>query len=464
MLVTTFCSRLQQILGVMVPILITQLSLAAMSLFDTVMSGHAGTVQLAGVAIGSNIWMPVFTGLNGILQALTPIVANYRGARENENISGATVSGLFLAVCLAILVIVTGSWALPKILNRMSLEPEVAGVAARYLGFVACGILPLFCCSILRCFIDSLSYTQVTMRLFLLTMPVNAFLNYIFIFGKLGAPAMGGPGAGIGTAITYWLLLLAFVLVVCRLQVFRAYQVFGREKFAWRHIREHLRIGIPMGVAIFMETAFFGVECLLVARFGTITVAANQVAMSFTNLLYMVPLSFSLSLTILVGAFVGAKDFRQAKAYSNTGRLANLMVGSCFALLLFMGRPLIARLYTSDPQLVQPIVHFLTFAVGFQLCDSIAAPVQGILRGYKDVKATFYTALAAYWGIATPFGLFLDHVCRQEAGGYWVGLITGIFFSATFLSLRLRHVEKTYGKWLIPHKKLPHVPLCGNFL
>lgn len=95
MLVTTFRSRLQQILGVMVPILITQLSLAAMSLFDTVMSGHAGTVQLAGVAIGSNIWMPVFTGLNGILQALTPIVANYRGARENENISGAVVSGFF---------------------------------------------------------------------------------------------------------------------------------------------------------------------------------------------------------------------------------------------------------------------------------------------------------------------------------------------------------------------------------
>lgn len=144
MLVTTFRSRLQQILGVMVPILITQLSLAAMSLFDTVMSGHAGTVQLAGVAIGSNIWMPVFTGLNGILQALTPIVANYRGARENENISGAVVSGLFLAVCLALLIIVTGSWSLPKILGRMSLEPEVAGVAARYLGFVACGILPLF--------------------------------------------------------------------------------------------------------------------------------------------------------------------------------------------------------------------------------------------------------------------------------------------------------------------------------
>lgn len=426
----------------MIPILITQLSIAAMSLFDTVMSGHSGTVQLAGVAIGSNIWMPVFTGLNGILQALTPIVANYRGAREKYKISGAVASGLFLGAALALFVIASGSVLLPKILAQMDLEPEVSTVAENYLGYVAWGILPLFCCSILRCFIDSLSYTQVTMRLFLLTMPVNACLNYIFIFGRLGAPAMGGPGAGVGTAITYWLLLLAFVTVVKKFQVFREYAVFDRKKFAWSHIREHLRIGIPMGVAIFLETSFFGVECLWVSRFGTITVAANQAAMSFTNLLYMVPLSFSLALTILVGAFVGAKDFIQAKAYSNTGRMANFLTGTCFALCLFLGRPLIARLYTSDPALIQPIIHFLTFAVGFQLCDSTAAPIQGILRGYKDVKATFYTALAAYWGIATPLGLFLDHVCHQGAEGYWLGLITGIFFSAAFLSLRLRYMEK----------------------
>ena len=438
----TFQSRLRRILGVMIPILITQLCITGMSLFDMVMSGHAGTRELAGVAIGSNIWMPVFTGLNGILQALTPIVSNYRGARQFEKISGAVFSGLVLAAALAFGIITAGSQLLPKILDTMSLDPAVRLVAFRYLGFVAWGILPLFSASILRCFVDSLGYTQVTMRLFLLTMPVNACMNYIFIFGKLGMPALGGPGAGVGTAITCWLLFIAFSLMVLHLKVFREFHVFWRAGFSLRHIREHLRIGIPMGLAIFLETSFFGVECLLVSRFGTIVVAANQAAMSFCNMLYMVPLSFSLSLTIIVGAYVGARDFVQAKAYADTGRISNILIGACFGLFLFLGRGLIATLYTEDAALLAPIMHFLTFAVAFQFFDSTAAPIQGVLRGYKDVKATFYSALASYWGIALPFGLFLDHGLGKGPDGYWIGLITGIFFSATFLTLRLRYMEK----------------------
>ena len=147
---TTFTQRLRRILSVMLPILVTQLAITGMSLFDTVMSGHAGTRELAGVAIGANIWLPVFTGLNGILQALTPIVANYRGAKEHDKISGAVASGLCLACTLAVLIILIGSQALPKILDTMSREPAVRTVAFRYLSFVAMGILPLFCASILH--------------------------------------------------------------------------------------------------------------------------------------------------------------------------------------------------------------------------------------------------------------------------------------------------------------------------
>lgn len=427
----------------MVPILVTQLAITGMSLFDTVMSGHAGTRELAGVAIGTNIWMPVFTGLNGILQALTPIVANYRGAREHGKISGAVASGLCLACSLAVFIILVGSQALPRILNTMSLEPAVRTVAFRYLSFVALGILPLFCASILRSFVDTMGYTRLTMRLFLLTMPVNASLNYIFIFGKLGAPAMGGPGAGLGTAMTCWLLALSFSLLVLRLRVFKDFRVFAiRQGFAWSHIREHFRVGIPMGVAILLETSIFGIVTLLVARFGTIAVAANQAAMSFCNVLYMVPLSFSISLTIIVGAYVGAKDFVQARIYAMTGRIANILIGMVFAVSLYLGRGLIAALYTEDPQLMEPVKHFLAFAVCFQLCDSTAAPIQGVLRAYKDVKATFYSALCAYWGIAMPFGLFLVYKLHWGPEAYWIGLITGIFFSAVFLTLRLRFIER----------------------
>jgi MATE family multidrug resistance protein len=439
----TFVGRMKRILRLMVPILITQLAINGMNLSDTIMSGHAGTADLAGVAIGVNIWMPVFTGLNGILQALTPIVANYRGAGTFHKISGAVFSGLVLAFCLACTIILIGLWKLDAVLRIMDLAPEVHLISYHYLGYVALGIIPLFGAGILRCFVDTMGYTQVTMRIFLLTMPVNCFLNYLFIFGKLGLPRMGGAGAGVGTALTCWLLFFSFVFLVIRLSVFQKFHVFNPSGFSFHHLHEHLRVGIPMGISIFLETSIFGVECLFVSRFGTVAVAANQAAMSFTNLLYMVPLSFSLALTILIGAFVGARDYESAQIYAKTGRIANLLTGFFFALFLFLGRPLIARLYTQDPGLLQPIQHFLFFAVCFQFCDSTAAPIQGILRGYKDVKATFYSALMAYWVIALPFGLVMDHVFHQGPDGYWMGLIMGIFFSAFFLTLRLRYIEKT---------------------
>lgn len=441
----TFTSRLRRIMSVMVPILITQMAIQGLSLFDTVMSGHAGTNELAGVAIGANIWMPLFTGLNGIQQALTPIVANYRGAGENKSIAGAVFSGLVLSCLLTVLVITAGILFLPSILGTMNLTPEVYRVAYRYLGFSAFSVLPLFASNMLRCFVDSMGYTQVNMRLFLLTVPINAAMNYIFIFGKLGAPALGGPGAGVGTSISCWILLLCFVVVLKRLKVFAGYRIFDPSGFSFAHLREHLRVGLPMGVGIFMETSIFGVECLFVARFGTIAVAANQAAMSFCSMLYMIPLSFSLALTILVGAYVGAADFRLAKKYASTGRLANLMTGAFFAAVLLLGRDWIAALYTTDPSLIGPIKHFLIFAVAFQFCDSTAAPIQGVLRGYKDVKATFYSALAAYWLISLPAGLFLDHGVHLGPDGYWLGLITGIFFSALFLTLRLRYIERKFS-------------------
>lgn len=151
-----------------------------------------------------------FTGLNGILQALTPIVANYRGAKAYEKISGAVFSGLMLALILSVSIISVGILQLDKVLSLMNLESSVEVVSHNYLSYVAMGIVPLFGASILRSFVDTMGYTQLTMRLFLLTMPVNCFMNYLFIFGKLGLPRMGGAGAGVGTAITCWLLFLSF--------------------------------------------------------------------------------------------------------------------------------------------------------------------------------------------------------------------------------------------------------------
>jgi len=440
--VADFRQKILKILQVMIPILVTQLAISGMSFFDIVMSGRAGNSDLAGVAIGGNIWMPVFTGLSGVLMALTPIVAQLRGADKKQEIGQAVFHGMFLALCLGIITMAGGYILLPHILDRMTITPEVRTIAVNYLVTMSVGFIPLYGSIILRSLVDTMGFTRLTMRLVLLTFPVNTFFNYIMIFGKFGLPRMGGAGAGAGTAVTCWLLFIAFVWVIRRLKVMEPLQLFQWYKLDSRKIKEHLAIGIPMGVAIFCETSIFCVVAFFIANYGTDAVAAHQAAMSLSNLLYMVPMSFSMALTIIVGVRVGAKDYQGAGSYAITGICANLMTALGLSVLLFVSRKQIAGLYSTDSQMVTLITQFLLYAVAFQFFDGTAAPIQGILRGYKDVKATFLSSLVAYWCISLPTGILLDQNMRQGPFGYWQGLIIGIFFSALFMIFRLRYIRK----------------------
>ena len=429
-------SKLRDILSVMLPIFVTQLAVMGMSFFDTVMSGQAGAADLAGVAIGANIWMPFFTSLNGILIALMPIVAQHVGAGRREEISHAVMQGIYLAFIIGAFVIIGVWFFIDDALLFMGLEPKVQMIAAEFLKALSLGIIPIFTCSILRGFVDTLGYTAMTMRIFLLILPLNIVFNYLLIFGKFGFPRLGGIGAGYATALSYWLVCLFFLFVINRIEALRSYHV------SFKLMREHLHIGIPIGISIFFETSIFGVVAIFMAKFGTIAIAAHQAAINFTSLLYMLPLSFSLALTILVGIKVGAKEYKEAADYGRIGIMTNLTLALFFVLLLAFGREYVAMLYSQDQKIIKLAGEFLFYAAFFQLLDGTATPIQGILRGYKDVKAAFYASLFAYWGICLPLGYILDVYLGHGPYSYWQSLITGIFFSAAFLLIRLRSMQR----------------------
>lgn len=435
-------AKLRDIFTVMLPIFVTQLAVMGMNFFDTVMAGQYGAEDLAGVAIGANIWMPVFTGLNGILIALTPIVAQHVGAERKEEIARSVMHGMYLAVMIGLLVIFAGWAFVDDILGLMNLEPGVERIATNYLGALAIGVIPFFTCSILRCFVDTLGYTGMTMRIFLLTLPLNVGFNYLMIYGKMGFPRLGGVGAGYATSLTYWLIFLVFLFVINKISILRAYHVFTVwRQFSWKLLMEHLRIGIPIGISIFFETSIFGIVAFFMAKFGTATIAAHQAAINFTSLLYMMPLSFSMALTIVIGVKVGARQFQEAAEYGRIGIYANLALATFFVLLLAIGRETIAALYSQDPEIIKLAGQFLFYAAFFQLLDGTATPIQGILRGYKDVKVAFYASLFAYWGVCLPLGYVLDTYFGQGPFSYWQGLITGIFCSAAFLLCRLKRIQ-----------------------
>lgn len=438
-----FKQRLRRLFSVMIPILITQTAIMAMNFFDSSMSGHAGAVDLAGTSIGGNIWMPVFVGTNGVLLGAMPIVAHLLGAAKREHIGKVIRHTIFLAVAFSIVIILMGVLFLDTLLTNLHLEPQVHYIAKMYMAAVAVGVLPFFMSTSLRALIDTLGHTGITMKIYLLALPVNAFLNYCFIFGKLGMPRLGGVGAGVATGITYWLEFAIFVWIVHKLPVFEHFRIFkDRFRLDFKQLRENLSIGVPIGLAMFMEASIFGVVALFIAKFGTVIIAAHQAALGFTSLLYMVPLSFSMALTILVGVEVGAKRFEEAKKFSRMGIAVNMGIAIFLTVLVYTNRPQIAMLYTIDPVIIEKVVGFLFYAIFFQLFDATAAPIQGILRGYKDVKATFYSGFFAYWVVCLPLGCFLDFVMDHGPAAYWQSLDIGLFFSAVFLTLRMLWLQR----------------------
>ena len=222
---STLREKIKLFTVILLPILITQLGMYAMNFFDTVMSGKAGPDQLAGVAIGSSVWVPVFTGLNGILMAISPIVSQLKGAKKEEDIPWSVKQGVYLAIALALLIGIVGYFLLDPILSLLNIESSVRYVAKFYLITLGIGLVPLFAFNLLRSFVDALGLTKISMGIILMTLPVNVIFNYVFIFGKFGAPELGGVGAGVASALTYWFSFFVLILTIHRQRPLRKYRI-----------------------------------------------------------------------------------------------------------------------------------------------------------------------------------------------------------------------------------------------
>lgn len=439
----TKAEKLKLLLSLLLPIFITQVAMYAMNFFDTFMSGRHGTDDLAGVAIGSGLWVPVSTGLNGILLALTPMVSHLLGADEKEKIPHTLLQAVYLSVAVAFLVLIAGAFLLDPILDQMKLKPHVHKIAENFLKALAIGIFPLFVYGTLRCFIDAHGMTRLSMLITLSALPINALFNYVFIFGKFGFPELGGVGAGVATALTYWIITAIAFLVIAKAEPFRMYHAFRRwPAVSLKVWKDLLKTGVPIGLAIFFETSIFSAVTLLMSAFDTVVVAGHQAAMNFASFLYMVPLSISMALTIAVGYEAGARRYKDAGEYGALGLTVALGMAVIFAAALLISNKQVAAIYSKDPAVIAMTAHFLLYATFFQLSDAIQAPIQGALRGYKDVNAPSIITLIVYWVIGLPVGFGLAHWTPLGPDGYWIGLISGLAVGAIALSFRLWQIQK----------------------
>ena len=436
-------ARARQFFAVLLPILVTQVSLIAPGFFNTVMAGHISKEDLAGIAVGASIFFPVFGAFMGVVSGLTPVIAQHYGAHRILEIRRVVQQSFYWATLLSVLLLICGVLTVPTLVHALALEPVVERITMEYLSYIALGLIPVAPAIVLRNFIDAHGRTRLTMYITMTTIPINIVLNYIFMYGAFGVPALGGPGAGLGAALSYGIFFVLNVVAVLWIPQFARYHVLARLPKPipgdWLAL---LAICVPIGLTVFCEQSIFGAVGLLMATYGTTVLAAHQAAMNFTTIVYMLPLSVSMAITILVGYEVGGGRENGARAYIRLSRVLTLVFVGVIALVLAAMRDSVAALYTTNSEVQELLRVFLLYALVMQFCDCVNAPLQGALRGYKDVTVTFWLAVLSFWGIGLPAGYALAVWTELGPYGYWAGLNGGILVGAVLLMIRLRIIEQ----------------------
>ena len=431
-------------LKIFFPILIYQFANFSASFVDTTMTGQYNTLDLAGVSIATSLWNPFFTFLTGIVSALVPIIGHHLGQGKKKEVSSDFYQFLYLALALSIVLFGLVFFLAPIVLQFMGLEVAVSSVAIRYLWLLAIGIIPLLLFSVIRSLLDALGLTRLSMYLMLLLLPLNSGFNYLLIYGAFGFPELGGAGAGLGTSMAYWALLGISILVLLKQEKLKELHLERRLPLDSYKIKEAIKLGLPIGGTVFAEVAIFSAVGLIMAKFSSLIIASHQSAMNFSSLMYAFPMSISTAMAIVVSYEVGAKRQEDAKKYIKIGRLSAMAFAILTLSFLYIFRENVASLYGHDSEFIQLTASFMTYSLFFQLADTFAAPLQGILRGYKDTVIPFYLGLLGYWGVAIPLGLFLDYSTDLDAYSYWIGLIVSLVVSGILYQWRLQVIMKRF--------------------
>lgn len=445
--VQKYLSEARTLLFLAIPVIFAQVAQTAMGVVDTVMSGSVSATDMAAVAVGTSIWLPTILFGHGLILALTPIVAQLNGSGRRDRIAHQVRQGFWLAVGAAILVMVVLYNSRLVIQHMRHVDPELAHKAVAYLHFLLWGAPGYLFFQVLRCQCEGLSKTKPGMVLGFLGLLTNVPINYIFIYGKFGFPAMGGVGCGVATAFVYWLMFVVMWCYMRRaggLRDLRASQ--GRFKPDWPALKRLAGLGWPVALSLFFEVTLFAVVALLVTPLGIVSVAGHQIALNFSSLMFVLPLSMGVAATIRVGFRLGEKNVEQARVAAWTSLGMGVLLACVTAVFTLFGREHIARLYNDTPAVVAMASHLMALAAIYQISDSIQVIGNGVLRGYKDTRSIFLITFTAYWLLGLPCGYVLaltDYVTpAMGPSGFWIGFIIGLTSAAILMMSRMFWLQR----------------------
>lgn len=432
-------------LGVLaLPILVTQFCQAALGVVDAIMAGQVSALDLAAVAVGSGIWLPLFLLATGILIATTPLIGEAMGQNKQDQVPHITQQSLWTAGAVGIIGFVIVN-LMPNLLNIMGVPDDIQPIAAQYLHGVSFGFPAMAVYAVLRSYCEALGRPEPVTVISIIGLLADIPLNYIFIHGLFGMPEMGGAGCGVATAIVLWItviLLASYTALTKRQQI--AETRFFRNFTAPNRLQiiKLLKLGIPIGISIFFEASLFSLGAIIISPLGEIATASHQVALSVTGQLFMIPISVAMALTIMVSNRYGEKNLMALRQVQVTGLIWTIIIAIFCMLGIWLFRPQVAAAFTDNLEVRVQAMHLLIFALAYQLFDGWQVNIAGILRGMQDTTVPMFVTLFCYWIVALPLGIYLVRYTDIGAQGFWMALITGLFLASILLTLRLRFQQR----------------------
>jgi MATE family multidrug resistance protein len=430
------------------PLVLTNLFQIALPTTDVIMMGWLGPETLAAGALGANLNFAFLIFGIGLVTATSPMISIELGRRRHSvrDVRRTVRQGFWAALAFSVPAWIV-LWHAEWIFLHIGQDPRIAAAAASYLHTFMWSILPFLIYLGLRNFVAALQRPLAALWIAGASVAVNAFLVWVLMFGRLGLPPLGLPGAGIATTLTNILVVLGFAGILVTDRRFRRYRIFGRLwRPDWLRFREIWRIGIPIALTLGFEVTIFNAAVFLMGIIGADSLAAHSIAIQIASVAFMVPLGLGNAATVRVGLAFGGGDRSAITRAGWTAFVLAVTYACCTAtIMLVFGRHLVGVFLdlndAANQVVIDLAVSFLVFAGIFQVADSGQATASGMLRGLGDTRIPMLFAALGYWGIGLPLGAALAFWTPLQGRGIWIGLATGLAIVAVLMTMRWNRRE-----------------------